>query len=356
MTRHHFKGDMSDATSRPNDVHDRDCSATSAGAIPNFFIVGAARSGTTAMFRYLSRHPEVFMSHQKEPAFFGSDLTKTPNEFAVLERQAYLDLFRKSAGFPVRGEGSVLYLFSKKAAQEIHEFNSAARILIILRNPIDMLHSYHGQMHWIGHEDIADFEEAYAAESDRRRGQRVPKNALVPEALYYSEIAMFAPQVERYLRTFPREQVHIVLYDDLAKSSEECYFSVLDFLGIRRVILDKYGIRNPYKAPRSTAFAGMVQRPPGIIRFFLDRLPPYVRRAMLEKTLMLLNTRRVARAPLRPEFRRRLSEQLAPGIRDLERLIDRDLSLWLKDGVDEDTRAHKSERRDAPSALPTESC
>ncbi len=309
------------------------------------------------MYRYLSTHPDVFMSHQKEPAFFGSDLTKTPNEFAVLERQAYLDLFRKSADVPIRGEGSVLYLFSKRAAQEIHEFNPAARILIILRNPVDMLQSYHGQMYWIGHEDIADFEEAYAAEPDRRQGRRVPKNALVPEALYYSEIAMFAPQVERYLRTFPREQVHIVLYDDLVLSSEECYLSVLDFLCIRRVILRRYGIRNAYKAPRSASFAGMVQRPPGAVRLFLDLLPPYVRRAVLEKALLLLNTRRIARAPMRVEFRRQLFEQLAPGIRDLERVIDRDLSRWLKDGPEEeDMRSQKSERRGAHSALPTETC
>jgi hypothetical protein len=211
-------------------------------------------------------------------------------------------------------------------------------------------------MYWIGHEDIQDFEEAYAAEPDRRQGRRVPKNALVPEALYYSEIAAFAPQIERYLRVFPREQIQILLYDDLARSAEECYFSVVDFLGIRRIPLNSYRIRNAYKAPRSTAFAGMVQRPPGVVRFFLNLLPPYVRRAVLEKSLLLLNTRRVTRTPIRPEFKRRLFEEFAPGIRDLERLIDRDLSMWLKDGVDEETQSQKSELRDAHSALPTEAC
>jgi len=181
---------------------------------PNFFIVGAPRSGTTSIWTYLSRHPNVYMSYQKEPMYFGSDLTKSPNEFFVLETNAYLEMFQRGADKTIRGEASVMYLFSKKAAQEIHAFNPNARILIMLRNPVEMIYSFHGQLRWGGYENIADFDEALAAEADRRRGLRVPKSALVPEVLYYSEVAEFAPQVERYLRVFPRDQIKIILFDD----------------------------------------------------------------------------------------------------------------------------------------------
>jgi hypothetical protein len=299
--------------------------------IPNFFIVGAARSGTTSIWEWLSRHPDVYMSYQKEPCYFGSDLTKAPNEFAVLEKEAYFDLFKNFGHKPIRGESSVLYLISKNAAREIYEFNPAAKILIILRNPVDMLHSYHGQLHWVGHEDIEGFEEAMDAEPARRQGLRVPKSAIVPEALYYSEVAKFAEQVERYLLAFPRPQVKIMLYEDLAASPQTIYDSLQDFLGIRRVALHNSAAKNAYKKPRSIAFAAMVQRPPRLARFFLDFIPQPYRHIMLVKSLLVLNTRRGGKEPMRPATRQRLNEFFVEDVVKLGRLIGRDLSQWLID-------------------------
>ncbi len=301
---------------------------------PNFFIVGAPRSGTTSIWTYLSRHPNVYMSYQKEPMYFGSDLTKSPNEFFVLETNAYLEMFQRGADKTIRGEASVMYLFSKKAAQEIQAFNPNARILIMLRNPVEMIYSFHGQLRWGGYENIADFDEALAAEADRRRGLRVPKSALVPEVLYYSEVAEFAPQVERYLRVFPRDQIKIILFDDFARSPAEVYFSLLDFLGVEGIAPRSYAIRNPHKEPRSIALAALLQRPPKLITKLLDLIPQPHRYAMMGLIQGLLNTRRVDRPPLRPKTRQRLMEQFAPDIRKLELLIDRDLSKWLGESGD----------------------
>jgi len=301
---------------------------------PNFFIVGAPRSGTTSIWTYLSRHPNVYMSYQKEPMYFGSDLTKSPNEFFVLETNAYLEMFQRGADKTIRGEASVMYLFSKKAAQEIHAFNPNARILVMLRNPVEMIYSFHGQLRWGGYENIADFDEALAAEADRRRGLRVPKSALVPEVLYYSEVAEFAPQVERYLRVFPRDQIKIILFDDFARSPAEVYFSLLDFLGVESIAPRSYAIRNPHKEPRSIALAALLQRPPKPITKLLDLIPQPHRYAMMGLIQGLLNTRRVDRPPLRPKTRQRLMEQFAPDIRKLELLIDRDLSKWLGESGD----------------------
>ena len=297
--------------------------------LPNFFIVGAARSGTTSLYYYLAEHPDVYMSYVKEPGYFGSDLTKTPNEFLVLEKGAYLDLFRYAGGKPIRGEASVYYLISKMAAQEIYEFNPNARILMILRNPVDMLYSYHSQMHLIGHEDISDFEQALAAEADRRQGRRIPNSVVVPEALYYSEVARYHSQVERFLRTFPQDQLKIVLYDDLVGKPEETYFSILDFIGVRRVAPKSYAAVNAYKRPRSTTLAAMIQRPPKVARFFLGAIPQPYRFKLLARSLVTLNSRNGTRQPLLPERKRQLTDSFADDIRKLAVLIDRDLSGWL---------------------------
>ena len=298
--------------------------------IPNFFLVGAPRCGTTSVYSYLSNHPDVFMPYQKEPMFFGADMTKTPNEFMVLEEEKYLRLFRRSGNYRVRGEASVMYLYSKTAAEEIHRFNPAARIIIMLRNPVDVVYSYHGQLHWGGYEDIPDFEEALAAEPDRRAGRRIPRHALVPEALRYSEIGMFGEQVERYLRVFPRNQVKIVMHEDLAGNPETTYFSILDFLGIDHIPAKSYDCKNPHKEPRSITVSAWCQRPPAVLRPFVRIIPQPLRKFILAHIHVYLNTRYLPRPEMRPELRQRMIDFYAEDIQKLSSLIKRDLSDWLK--------------------------
>jgi hypothetical protein len=299
--------------------------------LPNFFIVGAPRSGTTSIWSYLRFHPDVYMSYQKEPLYFGSDLTKIPNEFFVLEKDAYLDLFRAGAGKKILGESSVMYLFSKKAAEEIYEFNPAARILVLLRNPVDMVYSHHGHLRWAGIEDLADFEEAYAAEADRRQGRRLPAAALMPQALYYSEVGLLAEQLERYLRIFPRNQIKVLFYEDLSRSAAQTYFSLLDFLELSRVAPPSYDTQNSHKEARSTALAAWIMRPPQAAKVFLDCLPGKYRHALLLRLQGLVNTRYVKREPLSRSMRQQLLEHFAADVRKLSALVDRDLSAWLGD-------------------------
>ena len=299
--------------------------------LPNFFLVGAPRCGTTSVWSYLAKHPEAYMSYQKEPLYFGSDFTKIPNEFFVLERDAYLELFRAGADKKIRGEASVMYMLSKKAAEEIYAFNPQARILIMLRNPVDVVYSHHGQLRWGGFEDIADFEEAYAAEADRRQGRRVPRSALMRDALYYSQVGLLGEQVERYLKVFPREQVKIVFYEDLSEAPAETYFSILDFLELDRVPPTTFEAKNPHKEARSTDLAILLMRPPRALTIFLDRLPLKTRHWLITRAQGLLNTRYVARKPLSHEMRARLIEHFASDVRKLGQLTGRDLTSWLKD-------------------------
>jgi Sulfotransferase domain len=307
--------------------------------LPNFFIVGAPRCGTTSIWSYLARHPDAYMSYQKEPLFFGSDLTKIPNEFFVLGKDRYLDLFQWGAGKKIRGEASVMYMLSKKAAEEIYAFNPEARILIMLRNPVDVVYSHHGQLRWGGYEDIADFAEAYDAEADRRQGRRMPSSALMREALYYSEVGLLGEQVERYLKVFPREQVKILFHEDLARAPHETYFSLLDFLGLDRISPKTFEAKNPHKEARSNALAVFLMRPPRAVTLFLDRLPLRSRHWLITHAQAFVNTRWSTRKPLSREMRSWLLAHFAPDVRKLSHLTGRDLSEWLSDGPPKSQRS-----------------
>jgi hypothetical protein len=115
---------------------------------PNFFIVGAPKSGTTALHTYLGMHPEVFMG-PKEAHFFAPDVRIEP-----LDSDKYFEGFVGAEGKACIGEASVFYLYPEKAAAAIHEFNPNAKIIVMLRNPVDLLYSLHSQFQFDQLEDI----------------------------------------------------------------------------------------------------------------------------------------------------------------------------------------------------------
>jgi len=197
-----------------------------------------------------------------------------------------------------------------------------------LRNPVDLVYSYYRQLRWGGYENLGSFDEALEAETDRRMGRRVPKGALVPEALYYSEVGMLGPQVERYLAVFPREQVHFVMFDDLMKDAARSYLGLLDFLGISKVEPGSYVVRNPHKDARSLTLSAWFQRPPRFVRILLALVPQPYRYIMLGP-LQRLNTRVIKREGMRPETRRLLQNHFASDIERLGVLVGRDFSDWL---------------------------
>ncbi len=200
---------------------------------PNFFIVGAPRCGTTAMYEYLRQHPEIFMPLRKEPHFFGSDLIITPKFFDYTQNmKEYLGLFAAAQNEKRLGEASPIYLVSRLAAAEIKEFSADAKIIIMLRDPVDMMHSLHAHAVYAGGENIEDFESALDAEEDRKRGLRVPKGNGLADSLFYREVAKFSEQVGRYFQVFGRENVHIIIYDDLRDDTAGVYRETLRFLGV----------------------------------------------------------------------------------------------------------------------------
>ncbi len=209
--------------------------------VPDLFIVGAPKCGTTALYTYLSQHPEVFMSRVKEPSFFGTDLRNPARPTS----EQYLHLFAGARNEKRVGEASTSYLGSRRAAAEIKKFSPSSRIVIMLRNPVEAMYSLHSQRLYQGTEDITDFETALGAEEERKRGRRLPRRRGVVEGLFYREGAKYSQQVKTYLEAFGRENVHIIIFDDLKHTPAQVYGETLRFLDASTEFQIESQVANP---------------------------------------------------------------------------------------------------------------
>ena len=172
--------------------------------LPAFFIVGHSKSGTTALYEMLKRHPQLFLPDFKEPSYFAADLrprVKQPvPEPETLEE--YLPLFAPALPTQIPGEASSLYLYSREAAGAIARVAPDARIISILREPASFLHSLHLQLVQNRLEDHKDLALALALERERREGREIPASCYRPQALFYSERVRYVEQLRRYHEVF----------------------------------------------------------------------------------------------------------------------------------------------------------
>jgi hypothetical protein len=301
---------------------------------PDFFIVGAPKCGTTAMDHYLAVHPEIFMA-RKELHHFGADLCFSP-QFYRRGSEAYLAEFKAAQGHRRAGESSVWYLFSEQAAAGIKAFNPDARVIIMLRNPVEMLHSLYHQFRFDGNEQLPTFQEALAAENDRRAGQRLSRQHYFAQGLAYRETARFTRQVQRYFQVFGRDRAHVIIYDDFAADPGAVYRRTLEFLDVPPIPL-KNGFEaiNGNKQIKNPVLRALLNDP--WMRRSLIALRPCLPQAVFEalgKTearLRKMNTVPAARQPLDPELRRSLDREFAPEVERLSALLQRDLTFWSRD-------------------------
>lgn len=201
--------------------------------IPDFFIVGHAKSGTTALFEMLRRHPQIYLPVGKEPWFFASELqVRTPPRPGGTPKtlEEYMALFEGAGPEQCIGEGSPLYLWSRTAAGRIAEVRPDARIIAVLREPASFLHSLHLQFVQTYVEPEKDFRKAIALEGERRQGRSVPRYTYWPQTLLYSEHVRYVEQLRRFHTAFAAEQVLVLIYDDFRRDNEATVRRVLRFL------------------------------------------------------------------------------------------------------------------------------
>lgn len=293
---------------------------------PEFFIVGAPKAGTSALFEHLGQHPRVFFPRLKEPMYFGSDL-----EFLNCSRRTledYRALFADADHAARIGEASTTYLYSQRAPAEIRDFNPQARIIIMLRDPVAVMHAWHGECLATGVEPIRDFRAALEAEQRRRAGRDLPNRRGVRQALYYREIVRFADHVSRYLDTFGRERVHVILFEDWVSATSEVCRQTLEFLEVDPPFVPDLGVVNPSKRVRSHRLHDLVAQPPSAVERTARFLLPARLRRGLRHELLRLNRHAAPREPMDPALAAELRAELAPGIQRLASLIGRDLNTW----------------------------
>jgi hypothetical protein len=207
-----------------------------AGRVPDFFIIGHEKCGTTALYRLLSGHPQIYMPELKEPRFFATDLVgRNPGQGAGTRPrtlEGYLALFAPAGPEQRAGEASPQYIRSTEAARLIAEIQPAARIIAILREPVSFLQTFHLQCVRAGVEPQRDLRKALALEPLRREGKRLPRALHSAQRLLYSEHVRYVEQLRRFHAVFPADQVMVLIYEDFRRDNAAAARRVLRFLEV----------------------------------------------------------------------------------------------------------------------------
>jgi len=302
--------------------------------------VGAPKCGTTSLYTYLGQHPRIYVpaallksQGKSEPCHFATDLL--PENDPWRSDQYYLGFFREAGADQISGDASVWHLLSETAAANIRDFNPDAKIIIMIRNPVDLVESLHSQMVYNGVEPLADLRTALDAEASRRDGENVPGGLRFAELLHYRHIVRLSSQVMRYQACFPEDQVHIIVFDDFVRNTPREHTKVLRFLDVDPGACNvDFKVVNPRKEVRSRAVRRLAKRPPmplrAIGRFLLPRrMRSAVRRRMIAADERF-NTAYRSTKPVDTSLKDELRIEFEPEIRRLGEIVGRDLSDWTK--------------------------
>ena len=297
---------------------------------PDFFILGAPKCGTTALSEYLRRHPRVFVSTPKEPHFFCDDFDYyyAPGRRTL---QHYLALYEGAGDEHLAvGEASVWYLYSRTAARNIMRFDPRARVIVMVRNPVDLVPSLHSQMSYMLDEDEPDLETAWRLQQSRARGERLPSTVRVPAFLQYGEAALLGAQLRRVYEQVPPEQVKVLVFDDLRDDAGAVYRETLAFLGVPDDGRDEFPRVNENKVHQSGALARFTQRPPAPLVAMargVKRVTGRERLGVLDR-VRRTNRQVARRTDIPPALAQELRDRFRDDVRELGDLIGRDLSAW----------------------------
>src|SRR5260370_40203132 len=226
---------------------------------PDFYIVGATRCGTTALYSYLRQHPDVFLPEHKEPHFFNTDMTSGG---AIRNENEYLILFAAAQDKKCIGEASVYYLSSKAAPRAIKNFSPPAKIIMMLRNPVEVMYALHAHHVAAWLDDVWDFETALSLEEDRKHCRRVPRGSQDPHKLFYRQTVNFADQLRNYRDVFGSERIQVIIYDDFKRDTAGEFRRTCSFLGITGGVAIDFPVIWSNPSFRSPGLAKFVQRPP----------------------------------------------------------------------------------------------
>ncbi len=299
--------------------------------MPNFFIVGAAKSGTTSLWYYLKQHPQIFFPENKEPnyfAFAGEDVSafEGPAPADVLyqklhyltltDKLEYEKLFDDAGAETAIGDASVRYLYFPEACERIAKAAPDARIIIILRNPVDRLYS-----HYLMMKGLYDLEPLGIEGALRKEDHRVA--AGWDWDWHYTRVGMYYEQVRRYLETFGESRVRVYVYEDFCNEPLQVIREIFGYLGVDPDFepdMSKRGMQTYW--PKSARIDWLLRSRNIFNRALRKVMPEGTYQQWVEKG-MRMNS---AKPPKLPEaLRAELTEKFQPDVAKLEGLLGRKL-------------------------------
>lgn len=315
----------------------REEQATIAGTptkVPNFLMIGAAKSGTTTVWHYLRQHPEIFMSPRKHVRFFSfqeanPDFRGPPLEgesvpYAITDVDAYRALFDGVEDEIAVGEASHSYLYQPMAAERIREYARDIKLIAILRNPADRAYSHYMQMRRDGREPLEDFRRALEAEDERVRDNWWPD-------FHYARIGLYHSQLRRYFERFDRDQLKVYLYEDLKTDPRGMMRDVFRFLDVDDAYMLETSLNyNASGVPKNKTVHTLLQ---GLrsIKPVVERVLPQKHTKRLLRVGSDLHNRNLTKSAMAPETRKSVTDvYFRQDIIELQDLIQRDLSAWLR--------------------------
>jgi hypothetical protein len=291
---------------------------------PSFFIIGAPKCGTTSLNEYLDQHPEIAMA-PKEVHYFGSDLG------IVREAQTEEDYLKLFEGLQVKrlGEASVWTFYSHSASREIKKFNPEAKILLLLRNPWDLIYSLHAQHLYDADENEKDINQAL--ERDLIREENKPtswsKNFEVRPLLWKSLI--FSEHLKRWKQDWG-DQLRVYLFQDLAERPDDMYAEICEWLEVDARFVPDFERHNQRKQIRSAGLQALIDRPDPKLKRLVRKVIPSkrIRHEIISKAKEANQSTRAQEQGLSLENQMSLSTILSEEIERVEKLLGRDLSHW----------------------------
>ena len=305
---------------------------------PSFFLVGAAKCGTTALYECLRQHPGIFMPHSDDPQRFW--LHKEPFHFCgdlgiadwlrVVDDKEYLEMFEDAPEDALCGTASALKIFSKEAPARIKEFEPNAKIVIMLRPPVTWMRSWHHDLLRWAYEDKVSFGEAISMEADRKEGRNMPRRAAFAGCLQYREAARFSEQVERYFQIFGRENVFVGLREDFANEPQVFLKGLLEFLEVDSTVELPVERANDSPVLRGTHHFDLkvgraMDRLPGgegVKNFFAKSLEKKYHK-LTDRIFAPMSDKKIDSI-----VEEELLEEFEPEVAKLGELLGRDLSHW----------------------------
>ncbi len=297
---------------------------TNFARMPNLFIIGAAKAGTTALYDYLAQHPQVFLSRFKEPMFFSREENYAKGSDRYEEAH-----FAGAEGYPVRAEATPHYLYwSEKVAPRIKEVygENPVKFIVAFRDPVSRAYSWYWNMVREGREDL-DFGEALRVEEHRLEQNHAELYQLGAMVYGYSAGSRYASLLQPYLELFSPEDFFFVFQDDLKSRVDETCAEIFEFLGIESSTQMNTSKSNPAAMPRSRLFHKTL-RQRSLFKELIKPFMPSRARSALKSKLMQANLKETTYVPLDRQLAHELRLSYTTEIEKLEKITGRELSSW----------------------------